>query len=68
MPRTHSLRHPLPRIPPQGFALAIGGGVDISVAPFLTLRPIQIHDLMTRFGSGDTEDQPRIPVGLMVHL
>jgi hypothetical protein len=51
----------------RAFALAVGAGIDIGVAPFLSFRPIQLDDLVTRFGSG-TQNQPRASAGLVLHF
>jgi hypothetical protein len=49
------------------FAAAIGGGIDLKLAGFLSLRPIQLDYLITRFGSS-TQNQPRASAGLVVHF
>ena len=49
------------------FAWAAGGGLDVKLVPFLSLRAFQIDDLMTRFGSG-TQHQLRASAGLVVHF
>lgn len=51
----------------SAFAAAIGAGIDIRVAPFVSFRPIQLDYLVTRFGSG-TQSQPRASAGLMLHF
>jgi len=56
-------------IPASGnaFAVAAGAGIDIHAAPFLSVRPIQIDYLVTRFGSS-TQNQPRVSAGLVLHF
>jgi hypothetical protein len=49
------------------FASALGGGIDLSVLPFIALRPFQIDFLTTRFGSS-SQNQPRISAGLVLHF
>jgi opacity protein-like surface antigen len=49
------------------FALALGAGIDIKVVPLVSVRPIQIDYLVTRFGSS-TQNQPRVSAGLVVHF
>jgi hypothetical protein len=49
------------------FATAIGGGIDVKVARFVSFRPIQLDYLITRFGSS-TQNQPRASAGLVVHF
>lgn len=51
----------------SAFATAIGAGIDVHVAPFVSFRPIQIDYLVTRFGSG-TQSQPRVSAGIMLHF
>jgi len=51
----------------NGFAAAVGAGIDIGVAPFLSFRPIQLDYLVTRIGSS-TQSQPRASVGLVLHF
>lgn len=51
----------------NAFASAIGGGIDLHVAPFLSVRPIQVDYLLTRFNSG-TQNQPRVSAGLVVRF
>jgi hypothetical protein len=51
----------------NAFAMAAGGGLDIKLIPFVSLRVIQIDDLITRFGSG-TQHQPRASAGLVIHF
>ncbi|HKF52503.1 MAG TPA: hypothetical protein VKB26_09340 [Candidatus Acidoferrales bacterium] len=49
------------------FATALGGGIDIKTVPFVSLRLIQIDDLVTRFGSA-TQHQPRASAGIVIHF
>ncbi|HTU36282.1 MAG TPA: hypothetical protein VMF66_20955 [Candidatus Acidoferrum sp.] len=51
----------------SAFAAAVGAGIDIRVAPFVSFRPIQLDYLVTRFGSG-TQSQPRASAGIMLHF
>jgi hypothetical protein len=51
----------------NAFATAIGGGLDLKVLPFISLRPIQFDYLLTRFNS-TTQNQPRISAGIVVHF
>jgi hypothetical protein len=51
----------------SAFAAAVGAGIDIGVAPFLSFRPIQLDYLVTRFGSS-TQNQPRASAGLVLHF
>lgn len=51
----------------SAFATAIGAGIDVHVAPFVSFRPIQLDYLVTRFGSG-TQSQPRASAGIMLHF
>jgi hypothetical protein len=51
----------------NAFATAFGVGIDIKVAPFIALRPIQIDYLITRFNSS-TQNQPRVSAGLVLRL
>jgi opacity protein-like surface antigen len=49
------------------FALAVGAGIDIKVVSLVSVRPIQIDYLVTRFGSS-TQNQPRVSAGLVLHF
>ena len=49
------------------FAVAAGAGIDIHIAPLVSLRAIHLDYLVTRFGSS-TQSQPRVSVGIVVHL
>lgn len=51
----------------NSFAAAVGGGIDIKVVPFVSLRVIQIDDVITRFGSA-TQHQPRASAGIVIHF
>jgi len=48
----------------NAFASAIGGGIDLHVARFLSVRAIQVDYLVTRFNSS-TQNQPRVSAGLV---
>ena len=58
-----------PVIPVSGnaFDVAVGAGIDIQVASFVSLRPIQLDYLVTRFGSS-TQNQPRASAGVVFHF
>jgi len=45
-------------------AVAAGVGIDIKLAPFIALRPIQFDYLLTRFNSS-TQSQPRVSAGIV---
>jgi hypothetical protein len=51
----------------NAFATALGVGIDIKLLPFISFRPIQFDYLLTRFNS-DTQNQPRVSAGLVVHF
>lgn len=51
----------------NAFATAVGGGIDVKVVPFVSLRLIQLDYLVTRFGSS-TQNQPRASAGIVVHF
>jgi hypothetical protein len=51
----------------SAFAAAVGVGIDIKFAPFVSLRPIQIDYLATRFNSS-TQSQPRVSAGVVFHF
>ncbi|HTS12336.1 MAG TPA: hypothetical protein VMH00_09485 [Candidatus Limnocylindrales bacterium] len=51
----------------SAFAVAVGAGIDVKVAPFVSFRPIQIDYLVTRFGSS-TQNQPRASAGIVLHF
>jgi hypothetical protein len=53
--------------PNNGFAAAVGAGIDIKLAPFIWFRPVQIDYLATRFNSS-TQSQPRISAGVVLHF
>ena len=53
--------------PATSFALSIGGGLDLRLTRHLVLRPIQVRVLITHFNS-DTQFQPTISTGLVLHL
>ena len=49
----------------NAFATALGGGIDLHIAPFLSFRAIQLDYLVTRFHSS-TQNQPRASTGLVL--
>ena len=51
----------------NAFATAIGAGIDLKVLPHISLRPIQIDYLATRFNS-KTQNQPRVSAGILVRF
>jgi hypothetical protein len=51
----------------NAFAAAAGGGLDIKLVPFVSLRVIQIDEVITRFGS-TTQHQPRASAGFVIHF
>ena len=51
----------------NAFSTAIGGGLDLKVLPFISLRPIQFDYLLTRFNS-TTQNQPRISAGVVLRF
>lgn len=56
-------------IPASGnaFAVAVGAGIDIHAARFMSVRVFQIDYLVTRFGSA-TQNQPRVSAGIVLHF
>lgn len=51
----------------NAFATALGAGIDLHIAPFLSFRAIQLDYLVTRFHSG-TQNQPRASAGLVLRF
>jgi hypothetical protein len=51
----------------SAFATALGGGIDLHIAPFLSFRAIQLDYLVTRFHSG-TQNQPRASTGIVLRF
>jgi hypothetical protein len=51
----------------SAFAVAAGAGIDLQLAPFLSVRPIQLDYLVTRFASS-TQNQVRASLGIVVHF
>ena len=51
----------------NSFAAALGAGIDVKVAPFMSLRAIQLDYLVARFRSS-TQSQPRASIGLVLHF
>jgi len=49
------------------FARAVGAGIDLYIAPFLSFRAIQMDYLVTRFRSG-TQNQPRASTGIVLRF
>lgn len=48
-------------------ATAIGGGIDLHLAPFLSFRAIQLDYLMTRFNSS-SQNEPRVSTGVVLRF
>lgn len=51
----------------NAFATTLGGGLDLKVLPFISLRPIQIDYLLTHFNP-NTQNQPRISAGILLRF
>jgi len=51
----------------NSFATALGVGIDIKVLPFISVRPIQVDYLLTRFRS-TMQNQPRVSAGVVLHF
>lgn len=51
----------------NGFASALGGGLDLKVLPLLSVRPIQIDYLLTHFNS-KTQNQFRYSAGVVIRF
>jgi len=51
----------------NAFATALGGCIDLHIAPFLSFRAIQLDYLVTRFHSS-TQNQPRASTGLVLRF
>jgi hypothetical protein len=49
------------------FATAVGGGIDAKLAPFVSLRLIQIDFMHTQFHGGG-QNFPRLAAGLVIHF
>jgi hypothetical protein len=49
------------------FAGAIGGGIDIGIAPLVSWRVIQVDDVVTRFFGG-TQNNMRFSTGVVIHF
>jgi hypothetical protein len=51
----------------SAFATTLGGGLDLHLLPFISLRAIQVDYLYTHFNA-TKQNQPRISAGLVVHF
>ena len=51
----------------NAFATAIGGGIDLKLLPFISVRPIQFDYLLTRFNSSN-QHQPRVSAGIVLRF
>ena len=49
------------------FASAVGAGIDVKAAPFLSVRLIQIDYVRTQL-HGATQNQPRASAGIVIHF
>ena len=49
------------------FTTAIGGGIDIPTVPHISIRAIQIEDVVTKF-FGNGVNNPRISAGIVIHF
>ena len=56
-------------IPTSGnsFAAALGGGIDLRLVRFISVRPVQVDYLLTRAYSS-TQNQPRVSAGLVLRF
>jgi opacity protein-like surface antigen len=56
----------------NAFAMAVGGGVDYKINNRLSVRPLQVDYLLTRFTQGTTSNQTennlRASAGIVVHF
>jgi hypothetical protein len=56
----------------NAFAMAIGGGVDYRIGRRLSLRPLQVDYLLTRFKEGtpnnQTQNNLRASTGIVIHF
>jgi hypothetical protein len=48
----------------NSFSMAIGGGLDLSLAPLLSWRMVEADDVMTHYFGG-TEHNPRVSTGFV---
>lgn len=51
----------------NAFATTLGGGLDLKVLPFISLRPVQIDYLLTHFNS-NTQNQFRYSAGIVLRF
>jgi hypothetical protein len=51
----------------SGFATVLGGGLDLKVLPFISVRPVQLDYLLTHFNS-KTQNQFRYSAGIVVRF
>lgn len=51
----------------NSLAYAVGGGIDLKITRFVSLRLIQVDYLHTHF-LGLSENQPRVSAGIVVHF
>ncbi len=51
----------------RSYAAALGGGIDMHIAPLLTWRMIQVDDVVTHYFDG-IQHNPRISTGIMIRF
>jgi hypothetical protein len=57
------------RLSESAFAMAAGGGLDLKLTPYLSVRAVQFDYLMTKFQFvTDRENQFRVSAGLVFHF
>jgi len=49
------------------FATALGGGIDVKAARFLSIRFLQVDYLRTHL-HGKSQNQPRVSAGIVLHF
>lgn len=52
----------------NGFAMMVGGGVDVKVAPRIAVRAVQVDWLSLRAGGATDNNNARISTGFVFHL
>lgn len=56
----------------NGFAMALGGGLDVRLSHRFSVRPVQVEYLQTRFneisGPSVVQDNLRLSTGLVIHF
>jgi hypothetical protein len=51
----------------MSFATALGGGIDVKAARFISIRLLQVDYLRTHL-HGTTQNQPRVSAGIVLHF